>query len=224
MNVIFDFICEKKYIGIVLIVVVIMIIAIIKNNCNRSKKAYTLKDCKSYEDLEFKADAYQNNLKKELARNKKSLQKAKNKGYIKASTVWTERFQELTDVSNTLYKNLEYENSRRLNKDRFHRYTSLHFRSVILGNLAYEDYMDSKNVRNEISKLLVDIGKKKVQVTSTEKRELYDVKDTCVKTTKYLYDRMIAIQNKTGMLRDKIRDECGSRGKEWFNKIQRNKR
>lgn len=127
-------------------------------------------------------------------------------------------------MSNTLYRNLEYENSRRLNKDRFHRYTSLHFRSVILGNLAYKDYMDSKKVRDEISKLLVDIGKKKVQVTPTEKRELYDVKDTCVKTTKYLYDRMIAIQNKTGMLRDKIRDECGSRGKEWFNKIQRNKR
>lgn len=52
---------------------------------------------------------------------------------------------------------------------------------------------------------------------------MYDVKDTCVKTTRYLYDRMVAIQNKTGILRDKIRDECGSRGKEWYNKIQRNK-
>lgn len=30
MNAIFDFICEKKYIGIVLIVVIIMIIVIIK--------------------------------------------------------------------------------------------------------------------------------------------------------------------------------------------------
>lgn len=56
-----------------------------------------------------------------------------------------------------------------------------------------------------------------------KKKELYDVKDTCVKTTRYLYDRMVAIQNKTGILRDKIRDECGSRGKEWYNKIQKNK-
>ena len=60
----------------------------------------------------------------------------KKKGYIKANTAWTERFQELTEVSNTLYKILEYENARKLNKDKFHRYTSLHFRSVILGNLA----------------------------------------------------------------------------------------
>ena len=127
-------------------------------------------------------------------------------------------------VSNTLYKNLEYENARKLNKDKFHRYTSLHFRSVILGNLAYKDYIDSKRVRDEIGQLLVDIGKKKVQVTAAEKKELYDVKDTCVKTTRYLYDRMIAIQSKTGELRDKIRDECGSRGKAWFDKIQKNKK
>ena len=78
-------------------------------------------------------------------------------------------------------------------------------------------------MRDEISDLLVTIGKKQIQVVAAEKKELYDVKDTCVKTTRYLYDRMVAIQNKTGILRDKIRDECGSRGKEWYNKIQKNK-
>lgn len=41
---------------------------------------------------------------------------------------------------------------------------------------------------------------------------------------KVLYDRMIVIQSKTGELRDKIRDECGSRGKAWFDKIQKNKK
>ena len=84
-------------------------------------------------------------MRKELSKNKQIIQKAKNKGYIKANTTWTERFQELTDVSNTLYKNLEYENARKLNKDKFHRYTSLHFRSVILGNLAYKDYWKEKS-------------------------------------------------------------------------------
>lgn len=233
MNTVLEFIYERKYIEIVIIVAVIIFIVFIlskkrnkskiKTNRAKSKKEYTLEDCKSYEDLEFKIDAYQNNLKKELSKNKQIIQNAKNKGYIKANIVWTERFQELTDISNTLYKNLEYENARKLNKDKFHRYTSLHFRSFILGNLAYKDYMDSKKVRDEIGQLLVDIGKKKVQVTAAEKRKLYDVKDTCVKTTKYLYDRMIAIQSTTRKLKYKIRDECGSRGKAWFKKIEKNK-
>ena len=71
--------------------------------------------------------------------------------------------------------------------------------------------------------LLVSIGKGLVRISSTEKRELYNIKDTCVKTTKYLYDRMVSIQEKTGKLRDKIRDECGQRGKEWYKKNQDNK-
>lgn len=97
-------------------------------------------------------------------------------------------------------------------------------RQGILSINRYYDLEVQKVVRDEIGQLLVDIGKKKVQVTAAEKKELYDVKDTCVKTTRYLYDRMIAIQSKTGELRDKIRDECGSRGKAWFDKIQKNKK
>ncbi len=235
MDKVFNFILDNKYIGIgALIVFVIVIILILysKNQANskrknisnnNSKKVYTLNDCKSYEDINFKIDEYQNNLKNELLRNKKIIENAKNKGYIKANTVWTKRFQEFTQISNTLYKNLEYENSRKLNANKFHRYTSLHFRSMILGKLAYKDYIDSKKVRNEINELLVAIGKKQVRVTASEKRELYDVKDTCVKTTQYLYDRMIAIEQKTGHLRDKIRDECGKRGKEWYDRLQKNK-
>lgn len=230
-------ILENKYIIIIVAVVVflIVLISIIATCLSKSKqskknrkynpnKKYTLNDCRSYQDIYFKIDTYQKSLENELLRNKKLIQSAKKKGYIKANTAWTERFQELTEVSNTLYKNLEYENSRKLNADKFHRYTNLHFRSVILGNFAYKDYVDSKKVRDEINELLVAIGKKQVKVSSVEKKELYDIKDTCVKTTKYLYNRMIAIQNKTGDLRDKIRDECGTRGTEWYNKIQRNKR
>lgn len=115
MNTILGFVYERKYTGIVIIAVAIIIVLIlskkrkkskIKTNYDKSKKAYTLEDCKSYEDLEFKIDTYQNNLRKELSKNKQIIQKAKNKGYIKANTTWIERFQELTDVSNTLYKNL----------------------------------------------------------------------------------------------------------------------
>ncbi len=229
----FNFILDNRYIGIgALIIFVIVIILILcsknqaksKNRVNNNlKQVYNLNDCKSYEDINFKIDKYQNNLKNELSKNKKIIENAKNKGYIKANITWTERFEEFTQISNTLYKNLEYENSRKLNADKFHRYTSLHFRSVILGNLAYKDYMDSKKVRDEISELLVAIGKKQVKVTPAEKRKLYDIKDTCVKTTQYLYDRMVSIQSKTAYLRDKIRDECGKRGKEWYNKLQRNK-
>lgn len=86
-------------------------------------------------------------------------------------------------MSYTLNKNLEYENQRRLANDKFHRYTSLHFRSFIMSNIAYSDYIDSKKVRDEISNLLVAIGKGEVRVSPHDKKELYNIKDVCVKTT-----------------------------------------
>ena len=93
MNNIFDFILERKYIGIgvLLTTIVILIIAILilssrkrtksrrKTNYNKSKKQYTLDDCKSYEDLEFKIDTYQNNFKNELTKNKQVIQNAKKR-------------------------------------------------------------------------------------------------------------------------------------------------
>ena len=217
-------------IAILLLVIIIVIRSNAKTKKKRRggkaktpKKTYTVRDCISSDDLQFKIDTYQKELDDELEKSKKLIQEAKKKGYIKASTAWTDRFHELTNVSNTLNRNLEYENSRKLAADKFHRYTSLHFRSVILGNIAYTDYIASKKVRDEIGELLVSIGKGQVRISSTEKRELYNIKDTCVKTTKYLYDRMVSIQEKTGKLRDKIRDECGQRGKEWYKKNQDNK-
>ena len=218
----------------IIVILLLVIIIVIRSNAKTKKKrrggkaktpkkTYTVRDCISSDDLQFKIDTYQKELDDELEKSKKLIQEAKKKGYIKASTAWTDRFHELTNVSNTLNRNLEYENSRKLAADKFHRYTSLHFRSVILGNIAYTDYIASKKVRDEIGELLVSIGKGQVRISSTEKRELYNIKDTCVKTTKYLYERMVSIQEKTGKLRDKIRDECGQRGKEWYKKNQDNK-
>ena len=219
----------KKIFFVVLIVSLVIAFMMLYKKKERKgrqpipKRRYTIKDCTSKEDLEFKIDTYQKNIEEELLKSKKAIQEAKRKGYIKASVEWTNRFQELNRVSYTLEKNLEYENSKKLNLDKFHRYTSLHFRSMIIGNLAYDDYCASKKVRDELNNLLVAIGKKKVNVSSKEKKELYDIKDTSVKTTKYLYERMISFQDKTAKLRDKIGFECGERGRTWYEKIMANK-
>ena len=196
----------------------------LRDDTIEQKVEYTIRDCVSNDDIEFKIGTYQQNIENELLKSRKAILEAKEKGYIQASVTWTNRFQELNQVSYTLKKNLEYENARKLKNDKFHRYTSLHFRSHIIGRLAYEDYMASKRVRDEINELLLAIGKREMVVKANEKRELYTIKDTCVNTTKYLYERMIAIQNETGDLRDKIRDECGKRGREWYKKIMSNRK
>ncbi len=210
------------------IVVFLSAIVFIARRIRRRKRPamnmkHTLRDCTSAEDLEFEAEHYQDSLDKQLHDCKAAIRRAQRTGYIKTNIAWTEHFEEFSKVSHTLYRNLQYENSKRLNSSKFHRYTDLHFRSMILDHLAYEDYISAKGVRNEINELLVAIGKGTVRVPKSEKAELYKIKDVCVSTTKYLYERMIKIQQETKRLKYKIRDECGQKGQDWFDKMEKNK-
>ena len=229
-----DFFTSNPYVSIMIIIFILLLLIWLYSNKKKgrhspvtrrtvSQSVPTLNDCISEDDIPFKMNAFQKELEQEFSKSKEKIEKAKRKGYIQASVAWTERFDRFTEISNTLYKNLELENSRKLTQSKFSRYTSLHFRSMLLGKLAYQDYLESKKIRDEIGKLLVDIGKKKVTVTKADKAELYQIKDTCVKTTKYLYDRMVKVQLQTRRLNEKIRDECGARGREWYNKLESNK-
>lgn len=219
MGVIINYISENKKLCILLVICVIIIARLLKKRKNSA-----LKKCISQDDLKFKVDAQQKRIEKEVVDNKRKIKAAKRKGYIKASITWIDNFQELTEVANTLNKNLEYENAKRLRLDKFHRYTSLHFRSLLLGNIAYEDYIASKKVRNEIKEMLDNVKKGLVNIPVTEKEQLYELKSVCINTTQYLYDRMIAIQNETAKLREKIGCECGEKGKAWYVRNRQNRK
>lgn len=138
MKPIFYFVNEGKYIKIALIAITIIIISLIlKKIFNTTKQhkiqnKYTLADLKSNDDLEFKVNTYQRNLQKEVSRSIQIIQEEKNRGLIKKSTVWMNHFQEYTDLLNKLDKNLQYENARRLNEDKFHKCKS-QYKNVGLG-------------------------------------------------------------------------------------------
>lgn len=111
---------EKIFLIMILIILLIIFITLCKKKESGSTppippKKYTIKDCISKDDLEFKIDTYQKSIEEEFRKNKKIIQEAKKKGYIKANIEWINRFEELNRVSYTLEKNLEYENNRKLN-------------------------------------------------------------------------------------------------------------
>jgi hypothetical protein len=182
-----------------------------------------LQKCRSNEDIVFQPDQQQRQIINAIEQNRAIIEEAKRKGYIKTSTAWTTRYRELSNTANMLQKNLEAENATRLNSSKFRRYTSLWHRSVICADYAYEDYVASKETRNEIGELLVAIGKGDVRVSRSEKNNLYTIKDACKESTRNLYDRMIAIENNTAMLREKIKMECGKQGKEWYDRYLQRK-
>lgn len=225
------------FIILIVIVIIVAIVVYLANNTDESHKASTynnattnyrnshmprrsintIQDCISNSDLRYNIDTKQKQLEAQVEKNRQLVEDAKRQGYLTVSTAWMNRFNQLVEVSNTLNQNLLYENKRRLLNDKFHRYTDLHFRSMIMGNLAYEDYLEAKKGRDQISNVLLSIGQKKIRVSYSDKEKLYQIKDMYKESTSFLYDRMKSINNETGKLRDKIGSECGERGRKWWN-------
>lgn len=179
-------------------------------------RTHTINDCYSSEDIIYNIDSKQKQLEDRIEYSKRLVAEAKSKGYLTANTDWVNRFKQMVEVSNTLNENLIYENQRRLNYDKFHRYTDLHFRSMIMGDLAYDDYIQAKAGRSQMYDLINDIRNKKVRVPDSDREKLVQLKDAFREATDFLYNRMKSINNQTASLRDKIGAECGERGKQWW--------
>lgn len=209
---------------IITILVILIIICIVrKKNKSKFNINYTISDCRSDDDIYFEMDSLQKQLDDEIDKGKKIIQKTAEDGYIKIEREWLKKNSELLYLENTLYKNLEYENKRKLNKEKYKRYISLHFRSHILGELAYKEYKEAKKIRDELNQVIVEIKKNNRYISKEEKKKLYDSKDAAVNITRIMYNRMIDIQTETKKLREKIRTECGRKGKVWYRKLMQRK-
>ena len=180
-----------------------------------NRRGRNIQECISSDDIQYRIDAASQELEKRVEKSRELVEAAKRQGYITVSTAWMDRFNQMVEVSNTLNQNLIYENQRRLQNDKFHRYTSLHYRSMLMGDLAHQDYLEAKKGRDQIGDLLVAIGKKQVKVSQAEKTNYYQIKDAFKESTSFLYERMKGINNHTAELRDKIGRECGERGAQW---------
>lgn len=230
MGILQECLASKQYavppIAIVMLslsIIIFIIAHVARKKQKMVKKKHHLKDCISLEDIQIRSDAYQESLDIQFQNCKEMIRAAQKKGYIKTNLAWAEHFEEFSKVSNTLYRNLEYENNRQLSSAKFHRYTDLHFRAMILDHIAYEKYISAKKTRDEIKSVVAEVHRGNVKVSDLGRNELYKLRDASEKTTKLLFDRMVDLQQETRRLKYKIRDECGQRGQIWFAKIEKNK-
>ena len=137
---------------------------------------------------------------------------------------WMYHFKETLEVANTLQKNLESNESTTLKRSKFHYYTSLHFRSMIAADLIYAEYRKAADSLDEIGEIIVKIGKKEIQVTNAQYKEIFMVKDVVKNARDMLHKSVQELNHKTHTFKLKIRDECGDRGQMWYTEMERRKK
>ncbi|RGC49195.1 hypothetical protein [Absiella sp. AM29-15] len=211
---------KKEYIVITfMLIVIFLVLMIILKVYKKYKIKKVIRKCKSKQDLKIKRyDSEITKINKQLNYSKDIIRKAEIKGYITVNNAWRKRFNDLNELSNILQANLEYEIKKHLEKSKFHRYTNLHFRCMLLGNQAYDDYKVSKKQQKDLLKAINQLEKKNKKVKNKELQEYKKLAKLLGEASQKLYEEMVELQTNTAKLRDKIRDECGKRGREWYEK------
>ncbi len=175
-------------------------------------------------DKRFDLSEAERQLSYEIIKNKQLIKKTINESHSKVDTAWIDSISKVMSVSNTLQKNLEMQQKKRLSTNKFHYYVGLHFRSMKAANLVHKEFSNVDHSYREINQLLLSIKNGKTHVSKQEKNDYWNIKELIKETRRVLLERVHQLNYQTGQLRDKIRDECGQRGKDWHAKIMQGRR
>ena len=133
----------------------------------------------------------------------------------------------------------------KLNND-FIMLTELHFNSFLVSNETYKllddakvvlDYfnkiiektkqhIDSLNSKKSKSKSLKDINeiKKEIEIILDQKISFQKNNELCISQKKMLYEELKKLNIQTSILKYIIRDKCGDRGLDWFERLEHRKK
>lgn len=124
----------------------------------------------------------------------------------------------------------------------FHLLTDLHFSSMKVANHAYSLLNDSKTTLDAMGKMLVDAKKKRnelykekkntqdknrkkdiqkeIQLINDLRSQIFPDKDNVKQQRKDMLEEVKKLNHQTRNLKLAIRDRCGSKGRDWYNRLE----
>ena len=147
----------------------------------------------------------------------KTIVKTPNKP-IEISLGWSNQLRELLEATDIVYSNAEMTGRSRMNEGRFHYYCKLHFRSHLADSLCREKRDEIKPEYTKINELIKRLNDNKdpLRVSKKDYDQIVAVKDAMKMVLNLLGERSKRLAIQTGTIRDKIGQECGKRGYQWW--------
>lgn len=191
------------------------------NSVSSTNRIEKIEDCMSVEDIKYQISYETQSVIADVEKNKEKIKKALVEANSNIDTAWLTSYDKLIKISSNLDDNLRYCAKQNLEQSKFQYYTGLHFRSMIAADITYKEYLKIDASFNEINKLIVAIAKNEKKI-NVSKAQIYSAKDSIKELRKVFLNKVHSLNHQTEILRDKIGDECGQRGKTWRNERMRN--
>ncbi|MEY8330827.1 hypothetical protein AALB81_16140 [Lachnospiraceae bacterium 48-33] len=134
---------------------------------------------------------------------------------------WSENLTELLEATEIVYSNTEMNCNMHLVSERFDYYINLHYRSFTAADLCHAKLDEIRPYDSELKKIISRLNDRNdfLRVDKNTYDQLISLRNTIGDICNLLKQRRDRLNQQTGIIRDKIRAECGQRGKEWYNRL-----
>ncbi len=134
---------------------------------------------------------------------------------------WSDDLSELLEATEVVYTNAQMNCNRRLESARFQYYVNLHYRSFTAADLCHDKMEEIYPYYNQINATIKRLNDRNdlLRVGKTDYEQIIKIKDTMKSILAVLKLRVEELNKQTAILRDKIRDECGTGGKKWYDNL-----
>lgn len=152
---------------------------------------------------------------------KRSFSTIKSGETINVDLSWSENLAELLEATEIVYSNAEMNCNRRLLSERFDYYINLHYRSFTAADLCHAKLEEIRPHDADIRRIISRLNDRNdfLRVDKNTYDQLISLRNTTGDICNLLKQRRDRLNQQTGIIRDKIRDECGQRGRDWYNRL-----
>lgn len=188
---------------------------------NFSQKLHSLADS---QDVKVQSSDTQKHLVKEARSYTSRKRRTYNtpKEAINVDLSWSENLAELLEATEVVYTNAQMNCDRRLTSERFDYYINLHYRSFTAADLCYAKREEILPCYAQVKKIVERLKDRNdsLRVDKESFNQLIQLRNTMGSICSLLKERVTTLNRQTKVLKDKIRDECGQRGRAWYDRLE----
>lgn len=141
---------------------------------------------------------------------------------INVDLSWSENLAELLEATEVVYTNAELNCNRRLVSERFDYYINLHYRSFTAADLCHAKLKEIQPYEVQLRQLIARLRDRSdpLRVDKATYDQLTTLRKTMGDICSLLSNRRDTLNAQTKKIKFKIRDECGQRGQNWFDRLE----
>ena len=145
-----------------------------------------------------------------------------SKETINVDLSWSENLAELLEATEVVYTNAQMNCDRRLTSERFDYYIKLHYRSFTAADLCYAKREEILPCYIQVKKIVDRLRDRNdsLRVDKESYNQLVQIRNTTGSICALLRERVITLNHQTEILKKKIRDECGQKGRGWYERLE----